>query len=332
MKELLNDINSRDFKPLYLLHGDEHYLVSLYEAKLRAAVPDPAFADMNTDTFEGKGVTNERIELRAATLPFMSERRLLVVRESGLFAAGRKDDSERLADFCKRLPPACVLVFVEREADKRTKAYKAAAAAGRVVEFGTPSEQELGVWIKRLFKELGKTIAPADAARLLRYTAGNMHAVVNEAAKLAAYAGNAETVTASHIEAVCVKPAEARVFELVDAVAAKNARRALECLANLLAVGESPLMVLVMLARQYRIILMCSECAAGGLGTDATAAATGLRGFMVSSALKQARGFTYASLAQALHDCAETDHNVKTGRLQDRLGLELLIVRHCAKI
>ena len=329
MKELQQDIANKTFSPLYLLFGDERYLVRLYEGRLREAVVEPPFADMNLDVFEGRGVTAEQIEVRAETLPFMSQRRLLIVRESGLFAVGRKDESERIAEFFKHLSPDTVLVFVESDVDKRSKAYKSAAKNGRAVEFATPDEKTLTAWVTRLFKENGKSIAPTDAARLLRYAAFDMHAAVGEVAKLSAYVGRGAQVTTADIEAVCVKSAEVRIFELVDAVAAKNAPRALECLDNLLAAGESPLMVLVMIARQFRIILMCKECADNGLGTDATVAATGLRGFMVSAARKQGKLFDETALLNAIHDCADTDHRIKSGRVSDRLGIEMLIVKHC---
>ncbi|MCL2616360.1 MAG: DNA polymerase III subunit delta [Defluviitaleaceae bacterium] len=331
MKELMQDIKIKAFKPLYLLFGEERYLVRLYEAKLRDAIVPPAFEAMNMDIFEGKAVRVEDIEIRATTLPFMCERRLLIVRESGLFAAGRKDESERIAEFFKHLPPDTVIVFVEDDVDKRSKAYKQAAANGLAVEFSTPSENELVAWVSRQFKEQGKSIMPQNAATLLRYVAFDMYAAASEVAKLSAYIGSAADIAAADIEAVCVKSVEARIFELVDAVANKDAPKALERLDNLLAAKESPLMVIVMIARQFRIMLMCKECAAQGLGTEATAAATGLRSFVVSAALKQSRGFDEASLINALQDCAETDNRIKTGKIQDRLGVEMLIVRHSSR-
>jgi len=329
MKELMQDIKDKNFRPLYLLFGDERYLVQLYEARLRDAVIEPSFAAMNMDIFEGKTVTAEEIEVRAATLPFMSERRLLVVRDSGLFAPGRKDESERIAEFFKSLPPDSVIVFVESDVDKRSKAYKQAAANGRAVEFVTPTENELVAWTLRQFKEQGKSISQGDAALLLRYAAFDMHTVMSEIAKLSAFVGTREQVTANDINAVCTKSTEVRIFELVDAVAAKNAAKALESFDNLLANKESPLMIIAMIARQFRIILMCKDCARRGLNADATAAATGLRTFMVRAALGQGKGFDEATLVEALHDCGETDNMIKTGQTQDRLGIEMLIVKYC---
>jgi len=221
-------------------------------------------------------------------------------------------------------------VFVENDVDKRSKAYKSADANGRAVEFSTPGEKDLLTWLARLFKEQGKSITTPDATLLLRYAALDMNTLCGEVAKLSAYVGKATRITAGDIEAVCVKSIEVKIFELVDAVAAKSSRRAFELLNNLLYSGESPLMVISMIARQYRIILMCKECASLGLTPDATTAATGLRGFMVSAAQKQARNFTETSLAAAIHDCADTDYRIKSGQVQDRLGVEMLIAKHCS--
>ena len=332
MKELANHIKSRKFSSLYLLFGQEAYLVRLYESRLREAIigaPGSTAEAMNLDIFEGKNVSAEQVDLRANTLPFMNEKRLLIIRDSGLFAPGRKDESERIYRFFENLPPDAVTIFIESNVDKRSKTYKQALKSGTVTEFTTPTDKDLVVWLTRTLKDQGKAISASDALLLLRYTSYDMHTAAREALKLAAYMGDAPSVTAAHIEAVCVKSTQARIFDLVDAVAIRDAALALSQLDNMLAAKESPLMILSMIARQFRIMLMCKECNRLGLNLEDTVAATGLRGFMVSAALRQAKPFTQAALVGALHNCADIDHRIKTGRITDRLALELLIITHC---
>ena len=118
MQTINEDIKNGTFKPVYLLYGEEAFLKQSYKKKLRAAISGDD--TMNYNYFEGKGLdVNELISL-ADTMPFFSERRLILIEDSGFF----KSSCEDLAEYLTQVAPATHFIFVEEEVDKRSKMYK----------------------------------------------------------------------------------------------------------------------------------------------------------------------------------------------------------------
>jgi DNA polymerase-3 subunit delta len=110
----------------------------------------------------------------------------------------------------------------------------------------------------------------------------------------------------------------------------KQVERALVQYHTMLAMKEQPLMVLAMMARQFRIILQCKDCADKRMTESQIMSALGLRNFIVREGLRQARNFTHEKLLGALADCQDTDIRIKTGQIGGEIGVELLIVRYAA--
>lgn len=329
MKELKKELRSGSLAGrVYLFYGEEGYLIKKYEQSFASCIDDGGFADMNRIHMDGKGATAEAIIENAETPPFMAERRIITVREAGFFKTGRKDDSERLAEYIEKCPEFAVLLFIEAEIDKRGKLYKAVNKYGRAVEFKTPAERELISWIAKEAKAGGAYIGGAEAAHMLRCVGDNMEALAMEAAKLADYAGEGGKISLEDIDCLCAKSIESRVFDLVGALGNKNADAALGIYRNMLLMKEQPIMVLSMLARQFRIILQSKSMAKDGAGAREIAEATGLREFVVREGLKQAANFTEGSLKEALSECLNTDVDIKTGRIDAAVGVELLIIKY----
>ena len=111
MKELKADIKSGRFKRACLLFGDEKYLVSHYERQIKNKLLPAGSEGMNLDLFEGK-IEARKIISAALTVPFLHDRRLILVKRSHLFTAGRKADSELVADFLPEIPEHTVILFI----------------------------------------------------------------------------------------------------------------------------------------------------------------------------------------------------------------------------
>jgi DNA polymerase-3 subunit delta len=123
---------------------------------------------------------------------------------------------------------------------------------------------------------------------------------------------------------------DARIFELVANLCNKQPEKALVQYHNMLAMKEQPLMMLAMMARQFRMLLQCKNCAAKRMSHYEIIQALGLRDFMVRECLSQSQNFTEEKLLEALADCQDTDIRIKTGLLDGEIGVELLIVRYAA--
>ena len=208
-------------------------------------------------------------------------------------------------------------------------------AKGLAQEFTPPSSADLIRWVQNVLTKLDKKISPAAAQSLIRTAPNDMTTLIEETKKLAAFASTADEITASHIDAIITPSLQARVFDMVAAMANGSTAEAITLYRKMLHLKEEPFMILGMVIRQFRILLQCKSGQAAGMSRATLAETTGLRSFIVDEALSQCRRFTEEKLLQALLDCQKTDMAIKSGTLGPsetaaELGVELLIIKHSA--
>lgn len=303
-------------------------MIQLYTERLKNALLSKEEEMMNYTFFSEKGAVISTIIDGAETLPFLAERRFIVIKESGLFAAGRKDDSERMSEYVANIPKSSCLLFIEETIDKRGKLYKAIVKQGYVVEMKSLSDKELSRFLIGESKKSGLVLGEAVADYFCRTVGGSMDGMLLELAKLCAYKGNEGSIAKEDIDNICSKSLELRIFDLVDAMGGKNPQLALDIYRNLIQRKESPIMVLAMLTRQFRMIYQCKVLAELGMSQGEISAQTGLRDFMVRGSLKQGSQFKAETLKLALEKCLQTDTDIKTGRMNGELAVEMILLEY----
>ncbi len=323
MKTIDEDIKSGSFAPVYLLYGDEAYLKKQYKEKLKKALI-PEGDTMNLSVYEGKDIRPGEIIDLAETMPFFAERRLILLVNSGVF----KNACDELAEYMKTISPTACFVFVEDEVDKRSKMFKNVKAQGRAVEFTRQSEQVLTQWILRRLKQENKKITQSVMEQFLDAVGTDMEYIDKELEKLLCYCMDKDVIEASDVSAVCVQQTTGKIFDMVNAIADKNQKRALELYYDLLALKEPPMRILFLIARQLQILLQVKELGGKGHDNKFIAAKAGIPEFAVRRNQAQARSFTREQLYLAVADCVEAEEAVKTGNRNDQMAVELLIVQY----
>ena len=250
MKSLNEDLKTGQFNKVYLLFGEEAYLKKQYKDKLRKAMVSPD-DNMNYAYFEGKGINvNEVIDL-AETLPFFAERRLIVMEDTGFF----KSASAELADYIKEMPDTTSVIFIETEVDKRGKLYKAVQSKGRVVELGRQDENTLLRWVAGNVKQEQKMMSESTVRFFLSKVGTDMENIQKELEKLFCYTMEKDSITAEDVETICTTQITNQIFDMVNAVADKKQRKALEYYYDLLALKEPAMRILFLLTRQFKLLL-----------------------------------------------------------------------------
>ena len=329
MKTLKKNWKNGEFARCYLFYGTESYLIRDYEAALTKAILPEGTEMMNYDVFEEKRATAAAIMDAAETLPFLNDKRLVTVRNSEFFQKnGRKEEGEKLKAFLADLPESVCLLFVEEKVEKTNGLYKAVAKYGQPMEFKRLTEKELGTWVKKLCKSNGKEMSESVLGLFLQTVDHDMENIEGGVQKLIAYKGEETEITAQDIREVCTVSLEAKVFDLVKAVAEKKAEKAVTIYRNLLSMKESPYMVLSLITRQFRMILETMLLSQSGLPNDAIAAKLEIRDFAVREYLKQSKRFSAAGWKAALKDCLETEMNIKSGRAGEETAVELLLLKY----
>ena len=323
MKSLNEDLKTGQFKQIYLLYGEEAYLKKLYKNRfVKAMVPEGD--TMNYRYFEGKNTNPKEIIDLAETLPFFAERRLIVLENTGFL----KNATPELAEYLKNMPETTYMIFVESELDKRGKLYKAIKEKGHIVELKRQDEKTLMRWAAGILAREGRKITTRDMELFLTKTGTDMGNIRMELEKLITYTMGQDIVTREDIEEICTTRTENKIFDMVRAVTERNQRRALDLYNDLLTLREPPMRILFLLSKQFRQMCLAKKMAGEGASQNEIATRLGIPSFVARNILACARAYSVEELEQAEEDFVDAEEAVKTGRLQDVLSVELLIVKY----
>ncbi|MHB9094344.1 MAG: DNA polymerase III subunit delta [Eubacteriales bacterium] len=328
---------------VYLFHGEETYLRDRYLERFRALVPEEV-RDFNTDIVDGRETGWEAIINMASTLPFMAERRIVIVKNADGFKARRKSPNENgeekeekeassdagLIKYLENPPDTTCLIFCADSIDRKRKVYKLIEKNGQVVEFSPLKGRELNEWIDRRARKLGKIIEPSGMAGLVTAVGNNLQQLNTELEKLACYSLT-EKITAADVEFMVSKTAELSIFDLVDAVGERNYKKAIKMAREMVFLGEPVIRILFMVARQFRLILQVKGFQEMGYTDQQVSAGLQVHPFVAQKCVKQARNFTMAELKLALEKILATDADIKGGKQEGKLALELMIIGLCEK-
>ena len=321
MKQINEDIKQQNFKNAYLLYGEERYLLRQYRDRLKTALCGDGDT-MNTHIYEGKDLNVGEIIDLAETLPFLAERRVIIITGSGLFKSG----GEKMAEYLQSPNETTYFVFTESEVDKRSKLYKTVQSKGYAAEFTTQDESTLKRWIAGTLAKDNKKITENTVQLLLTKTGTDMDNIQMELEKLICYCMDRDVITDADVETVCTNRITNHIFDMINAIADKRKKQALELYYDLLALKEPPMRILFLIARQCNMLLQAKELKSRGYDNRTVGSKLGVAPFIAGKYLTQASRFSSAVLQKAVQQCVEAEEAVKTGRLNDMMSVEILIM------
>ena len=319
----------------YIFHGDD--LISRDEAlaRMRGAMGEDG--DLSRSEFDGAVTPVPEVLAAVKSLPFLADKRLVIAR--GLIShitrrgAGKtgKTATDRLIAELPGLPAYARLVLVEDDLlSDSNRLLKAALKLdnGFVRAFAKP--QNLTPWIlARAKHEYAAEISPQAAEAIASVVNDDLLRADNELCKLVSYVDGERPINEDDVAALTPYVPEANVFEMVDALATGNGARALELIQQSL--HDDPkdpgFRLFALIVRQFRLLLMTRDHIAQGGGSQGPAIAKALRvhPFAAGKLARQARRFNTPQLDAILKHLQRYDQDMKTGRIQPRLALDLLV-------
>ena len=323
MKTIDEDIKTGQYKKVYLLYGEEKYLIRQYRDKLVKALSTEGDT-MNFSSFSGDDLNQGAVIDLAETLPFFAERRLILIEDSGLF----KQAAGPLAEYVGTAPETTYFIFVEQEVDKKTKMYKEVKKAGSVVEFPRQKDALLSRWIEGRIRKNGKNITRPAYELFVKKTGNDMENIDKELEKLLCYTMDREYIDVADVEAITTEQTENKIFDMIDAVAQHQQRRALDLHYDLLALKEPPMRIMYLISSQFQRLMVVKSMTNQGFGNKDTASKAGCPEWTVRKYQSQCRAFSMEQLKRAIRDGVEYETAVKTGHMNDQMAVELFIVRY----
>ena len=227
--EIIKDLKSKKFKPVYLLHGEEPYYIDQIIHYMEEHVLNDGEKGFNQTVLYGKDTDMATILNAAKRYPMMSEYQLVIVKEAqDLKWAKETEDSSKHAEFVKNYfekplqSTILVLGYKYANFDKRTKIYKSISKSGVIFQSDPVRDYKLAKWIEDLIDEKGYKIAPKAAALMAEYLGADLSKIANEVEKLMLNIKREVTIDVDHVQNNIGISKEYNVFELQNALAARN--------------------------------------------------------------------------------------------------------------
>ena len=319
--QLKQHIRNKTLPGMVLLYGEERYLRLQYLTKVMDYYGGKK-GDMNTDMYEGKNVNVGAVIDQAETLPFLAETRVMVFQDTGLFKSG----GDQLADYLQSPCETSVFIFCENEVDERCRLYKTVKEKGAVAQIDEQTRETLQSVIGVFLKKEGKRISVETAGRILDKTGNDMAMLRSELEKLVSYCMEKDVIETEDVEIICSQNIEDKIFELIDAISEKNARKAMELYYDMLALKEPPIKLLVLMEKQFNQLLQIRLLRDEGEQRDTIASKVGINPYFISSYMNRASKYSAEELRRIFELAIETDEEIKTGKISDVLGVETLIL------
>jgi DNA polymerase-3 subunit delta len=336
----------------YVFHGPDEFSRAELIAELQSRMGDPAMVTLNTSYLDGRKVTLGELRHACDTIPFMAERRLVIVegflsrlhprRRRGASegsekkkagpASGRKRELEQLLEYLPTLPETTRLVFVENELlDDKHPVLKLArqAGSGHAKKFVAPDRGALQKWIVGRAASKEGQIESGAARALASYVGGDLRMLDQELEKLLSYVGGTRPVGEDDVHLLTPYVRETNIFDMIDAVREGDGRKALSLLHHLLEEGKAPLYLFSMIVNQFRILIQVKELLGQNKNQQEIVKELKLHPYAAQKAMQQARSFSQEQLRRIYSRLLATDLAIKTGQMSDLLALDMLVVDLC---
>jgi len=326
--EFLKQLEKGNVQAVYYFYGEEKLLKKQALQKLEQLVLPQGLEDFNRDILEGDAASPKAVAETAMNLPFLAEKRMLLVKPPFPFQNKGKEGTEPLLDYLEHPNPQCCLVFLGEEPlkgntvlGKRMKDYE--------VQFSPLKSGEMNEWIKSFLATSGREIHPAAAGYLSSINRLDLQSMEQELEKLVLYVPKQETIQLHHVEEIVTKTLESNVFGMVDSLSNRKANEALSMLKIILADGEPLIRLTVFLETHFRRLLLLKDFRSKGYSEIEIKERTGLHPFAIKKGIGQATNFSEKQLIQILSRLLELEVELKSTSTDKEILLERFILEIC---
>ena len=329
LDELKQDIKNKSPRQLYVLFGEEQYGKKLYLKKLSDLIDDGGFEDFNRvviDSSKSFADYDDALE----SFPMMSEKKLVIIRDSGIFVKASEESKDFWSERLSNLPEYCVVIFDETSVDKRSSLYKTAAKFGLCVEFEYMEKTDLISWVVRQAMQENIKMSKDTAQYFVSMLDDGMQNAKNELDKLICFCEG--EITKNDIDRLVSKAVGVRIFDLTDCIMAKNAHGALKILSDLNTANEPPIRILLTLSQAFDKMLKSLLLLAEGMNYSEISRELSVTPYIAQKYVNSAKGFGESYLIDRITEATMADYSIKTGNVTDSDALENFVLDCLKKI
>lgn len=329
-----NKIRNKNFSSVYLVYGTEAFLMNETKQLLYENVLQEEEMEFNFSVYDLEETPIELAIEDAETLPFMGEKRLIILQNPVFLTAGKTNGKvehnlTKLIAYLEEPAPYSIVVLLApyEKLDERRKITKQLKKQATVVEAKSLTEKELIDWIRNRVKRQSIDITDEAIELLLTLVGDNLFLLTSEVDKLALYVGNQQQIEKADVEKLVSRSLEQNIFSLVDKVVHRKIDEALRIYYDLLKQNEEPIKILSVISGQFRLIYQTKDLSRRGYGEKQIAGYLKIHPYRVKLATGQARYFSDEELVRIIQLLAESDYAMKTGAMHKELLIEMFLFK-----
>jgi len=317
---------------IYLLYGNDEFAIqSFLKENLIPKMGGGADAAMDITTLDGRTDRLEAIQGEVQTIPFLSKRRMVILEQSLSLA---KKNREKFKEFLNDIPETTALILIEGvlTASNKNKTHWLVEWVQMNTDrcwmkaFTLPTGQAMTNWILEQASELGGNFEVPAAQHLASLINEDPRLAKMEINKLLTYVDFIRPVTEDDVVELVSDVRQGDIFEMVDAIGYGDGKKAMFMLRRLLEDSEA-LPLFGMIVRQFRLLIQVRELVDENPAQDhfAIAKTIGSHPYPIQKLMPQVKLFTLEQLKRIFHQLSEVDQAIKTGKLEDKLALDMLV-------
>ncbi|UDI78144.1 DNA polymerase III subunit delta [Staphylococcus taiwanensis] len=269
----------------------------------------------------------------ALTLPFISEKKAIIVKNSFIFTGEKvtKDitpNNEQVIEFLQKYDGDNLIIFeiYNGKLDERKKLTKTLKQTSQLSKVEQMSEQEMKAWIQNKLHENYKDIKQDALNLFIELTGINFNVIVQEIDKIILFLGDRTTINKNDVSLIINRSLEQNVFLLTEYIQKGQKEKAIQLVKDLIVMKEEPIKLLALITSNYRLYYQCKILAQKGYSGQQIAKTINVHPYRVKLALGQVRHYQLHQLLNIIDNCAETDYKLKSSYMDKQLILELFIL------
>lgn len=329
---------------LYILSGPDDFSLNQALDEIKKGLGDQSSLAANTTAFDGQ-VTPDQLKATVAAVPFLAEKRLVIIRgllgrfepkdrasrrQKTTRVTGQPDEFKAFSACIGQRPESTVIVLVESRVTNNNPLFRELARQATVKSFALIKSDDLRLWIRRRVTDEGSSISPQAADLLAKLLGSNLWVMASEINKLVLFA-TGRRIEEGDVKMVVSHAQETSVFTMVDAIIELKVELAQQLLEQLIQKGATPVSLLFLLSRQARLIIIARELKSQGKSETEIQNKLGLAEFALRKTLEQASKYSLPRLKQVYRQLLEADLAIKTGRYDGELALNILVAELCQR-
>jgi DNA polymerase-3 subunit delta len=330
----------------YILSGEDDFSLAHELEAIRKSLGDQEMLSTNTNVLDGKTVSYAEFQSVCESAPFLSEKRLVIVRDL-LDRFGEKAPSakaktpkkaetktpafEAFGNCIFKLSPSTVLVLIEDEIKDSNPLLKMISVKAKIRNFSMLKTPELRQWVTNHIIEQNCKISVTALNLLVKLIGSNLWVMTSELDKLASYAYGRQ-IEEKDVKALVSYTQQTRVFDLVDAIMEFKSAESQTLLQQMMDQGATATYLLSMVYRQMRLIVRARDLKRQGVKEQDMRQKLGVASeFVVKKTLEQAARYSMPRIKQVYQQLLDTDIAIKTGKYTEELALNILIAELCMR-